>query len=148
MFILFLKVLYHTIIKKITKMYSDDFVRKVKELYTKHQCYRLVGSILGIYHSTVRYIVINDYSRPKKKRGPRKKVSLRQKTKIKLEVKRLQNANQHVFAGKIKENCNIDASLRTVQRAMKELGLGYKKVPQKLPLTAKHKKGSSLPANG
>lgn len=121
-------------------MYSDDLKKKIRELYAKHQCYRLVGSMLGINHSTVRYIVTNDYSRPKKKCGPRKKVSIRQNTKIKLEVKRLQHANQHVYARKIRESCNIEASLRTVQRAMKELGFGYKKVPQKLPLTAKNKK--------
>ena len=109
-------------------------------MYSEKKNYRKVGLIFKIDHSTVRYIVKNDYTRVKKKRGPKKKISPREKTKIKVEVKRLQSKNERVFARKIKTSCNIDTSLRTLQRAMSELGLEYKKIQQKLPLTNKHKK--------
>ena len=121
-------------------MYSKDFLQKVRKLYSKHKTYRKVASSLGMNHSTVRYMVKNDYSRVKKKSGPRKKISSRQQTKIKMEIKGLQSSNHRVYARKIKENCNIETSLRILQRGMKELGFEYKKVPQKLPLTSRQKK--------
>lgn len=121
-------------------MYSEDFIKKVRQLYFKDKNYRQVASKLALDHSTVRHIVRNDYERPKKKRGTKKIISSREKTKIKLEVKRLQSNDEHVFAHKIKDKCNIKASIRTLQRAMSELGFEYKKVQRNPPLTSQHKK--------
>lgn len=118
-------------------MYSDDLRDKVREIFRKN---RSVSSKLDMALSTVYYMVNNDYSRLKKKTGPRKIITPKQATLIKLEVKRLQSKKHRVFARKIKEKCKVEASVRTVQRAMTKLGLTYKKIPQKLPLTDSHKK--------
>lgn len=121
-------------------MYSEDLRKKVRDLFSKDKNYRSVACKLDMQVSTVHYLVNNDYSRKKKKTGPRKKITSWQKSKIKLEVKRLQSLQKPVFASKIKNNCQLEANLRTVQRAMSQLGLAYKKIPQKLPLTDNHKK--------
>ena len=120
-------------------MYSEDLRKKVRDIFKKAKNYRSVASKIDMQPSTVHYFVKNDYSRLKKKTGPRKKITSRQTTKIKLEVKRLQSKNQRVYARKIKEDCEVEASVRTIQRAMSQLGLTYKKTPQKLPLTTSHK---------
>ncbi len=127
-------------INKVMKMYSDDLIEKVRASYKRKKNYRAVASHFGMHHSTVAYMVNNDYSRLKRKTGPRKKISARQTTKMKLEVKRLQGRHEHVYARKIKNNCDIEASVRTVERALSELGFNYSKVLKQLPLTAKHKK--------
>ena len=74
-------------------------------------------------HSSVIYMVKNKYNRPKKQRGPKRLVNNREKTKIKKEVRRLKSENHKVTANKVKDNCGIDASIRTVQRELSRLGL-------------------------
>lgn len=61
----------------------------------------------------------------------------REKTKINKEVRRLKSKNHRVTANKVKDNCSIDASIRTVQRELSRLGFGYKNLPKKL--TKRHK---------
>lgn len=120
-------------------MHSEEMIEKVRKLYKKHKSYREVARKLEIDHSSVRYMINNDYTRTKKKCGPRKKISNRELTKIKKEVRRLKSENQRVFASKIKSNCSIDANIRTIQRELAYLGFGYKNVSKKLPLTKTHK---------
>jgi len=47
----------------------------------------------------------------------------------------LKDENSKVTAARIKENCSIDASIRTVRRELARLGFGYGNVTKKLPLT-------------
>ncbi len=75
--------------------------------------------------SSVRYVVNNNYDKPKKKRGPKFKITSSEKIKIKKELKNLKNQNQKVTAKKIKTNCNIDTNIRTIQRSLSKLGFGY-----------------------
>lgn len=121
-------------------MYSKDLIKKVKYLYRTKKSYRKVGVLLNLSWTTVRYMVKNDYSKPKRKTGPKKKITRREESRIKREVKRLQSNNHKIFASKIRSNCEIDTSLRTVQRTLKELGLTYKKSPQQISLTAQQMK--------
>ena len=120
-------------------MYSKDLIDKVKELYDKNKNLRETSRILNISYSTVYYMCKNNYERVKKKTGPKKIIEKRLKTRIKRQVKELKTKNQKITANKIKNNCDIEASLRTVQRALSELGLSYNKIPKKLPLTKAHK---------
>jgi len=46
----------------------------------------------------------------------------------------LKDENSKVTAARIKENCSIDASIRTVRRELARLGFGYGNVTKKLPL--------------
>lgn len=115
-------------------MYSKDLIEKVRELYSVNKSYRKVGSLLKMDWTTVRYMVNNDYSRLKRKRGPKKMITPREERLIKREIKRLQGSNQKVFASKIRTNCKIEAKVRTVERSLKALGLTYKRIPLQNPL--------------
>ena len=72
-------------------------------------------------------------------RDDRDELNNREKTKIKKEVRRLKSENHKVTANKVKDNCGIDASIRTVQRELSRLSFGYQNIPKKLPLTKRHK---------
>jgi len=77
-------------------MHSIDLIYKVRQLYSRHKNYRKVATILKMRHNTIMYMVKNDYGRLKKKRGPKNKITSRDRTKIKREVRRLQSSNQKV----------------------------------------------------
>lgn len=120
-------------------MHSIELINIVRNLYDTHKCYRKVSEILQIHHSSIIYMVNNDYYKPKRKRGPPPKITNREKTKIKKEVKRLNKENKKVTASKLKESCNLSVSLRTITRKLNELGFVSSSVPKKVPLNAKHK---------
>lgn len=121
-------------------MHSLELINKVRQLYKKEKSYDKVRKLLKMGKLTVQYIVKNDYSRLKKVRGPEKKVTRREESRIKREIKRLQGQNEKIFASKIKINCSIEASVRTVERALKDLGLTYKPIPRRNPLQPHHMK--------
>lgn len=121
-------------------MYSRDLIQKIRDLYKKHKNYHKVAKLMRMRSSTVYYMVKNDYLRRKKKSGPKKNLMDREERLIKREVKRLQDKKEKITARKIRKGCNINLSIRTVERAMKDLGLKYGKIPKKLPLQPKHKK--------
>ncbi len=102
-------------------MHSEEFREKVRSVYDENKSYRETARILKLTHSTVAYIVKNSYERDKKKRGPYKLIDSHQKSKIRQEIDLLKLYNEKVTAEKIKENCQIDSSLRTVQRAVSEI---------------------------
>ena len=52
-------------------MYSKDLREKVRELYLREQNSKKVAQILALPESSVRYMVSNDYERPKKKLDPK-----------------------------------------------------------------------------
>jgi len=120
-------------------MHTTELIDKVRELYKDCQNFRKIARDLKMDHSVVRYMVNNNYNRAKKKRGPKKKIDKRSNLRIKKEVRRLQGDSQKITANKIKINCDVDASVRTIQKALSVLGFGYGKVPKKLPLKPAHK---------
>ncbi len=102
-------------------MHSEEFREKVRATYEKYKTYRETARLLNLTHSTVAYIVKNSYIREKKKRGPYRIIDAHVKTKIRQEIDLLKLYNEKVTSEKIKENCQIDSSLRTVQRAVSEI---------------------------
>jgi len=115
-------------------MFSEDLINKVRDIYRENKNYRQTARRLNMNHQTVVYMVKNKYERIKKKRGPKRLINDREKTKIKKEVRRLKDENSKVTAARIKENCSIDASIRTVRRELARFGFGYGNVTKKLPL--------------
>ena len=120
-------------------MYSKDFVENVKEIYKTNKNLRETSRNIRKPYSTVHYMIKNDYNRIKKKRGPKKIINSREKTKIKRVFKVLKDKNQKITAKKIKIESGIDASISTIQRALADLNLTYGEIPKKLPLTKEHK---------
>ena len=119
-------------------MFSPDLVQKIRKAYSRTKNYRKVGKAFSMGPSSAWYVVKTDYNRPKKKRGPKKRITTRQKGRILHEVKRLNAKSEKVTARKIKTNCDISLSIRTLQRELKSLNLTYKKAEKKLELGPQH----------
>lgn len=49
------------------------------------------------------------------------------------------SSGEKVTAKKVKEKCELDVSVRTVQRKLHEIGLKYAKIKKRITLTRKHK---------
>lgn len=82
-------------------MYSRDLVQKVRQMYSKKKNYHEVARDLRLRCSTVHFMVNNDYSRPKRQPGPKKKIDRRLESRIKAEVKSLQRKIDKITASKI-----------------------------------------------
>ena len=54
-------------------------------------------------------------------------------------VTRLLTSGEKVTARKVKEKCELDVNVRTVQRTLHRIGLKYAKAKKKITLTKKHK---------
>ena len=52
---------------------------------------------------------------------------------------RLLTSGEKVTARKVKEKCELDVNIRTVQRTLHGIGLKYAKAKKKITLTKKHK---------
>ena len=68
---------------RLFKMYSADFIKKVKELYKKHKTYLKTAQVLNMKPQTVSYMVKNNYDRVKKKTGPKKRLQVEKQPKSK-----------------------------------------------------------------
>jgi transposase/YHS domain-containing protein len=121
-------------------MHNEELIAKVKQLYEKHKNYHKVARILSESYTSVRFMVLNDYSKPKAKRGPKQKISPREKTRIKREIRKLSGEGERVTAKKLKDTLQIKASLRTIQRNAKRQGFKYQKAVKKINLSPSHKK--------
>ena len=58
---------------------------------------------------------------------------------MKRTVTRLLTTQEKVTARKVKEKCELDVNVRTVQRTLHRIGLKYAKAKKKITLTKKHK---------
>ena len=125
---------YNYIFVFLSTMYSKDFIENVRSIFKEEKSIRKTAERVGKSPSTISYIIKNNYQRIKKKTGPKYAIKPYQ-----IQVRRMISENQKVTAKKIQTSCDIDVSLRSVQRSLSRLGFSYKKVDAKLPLTKQHK---------
>ena len=116
-------------------MYSKDIIDKVRQLYAKNLNYQYVARILDLPKSSVWEMVNTNYDRCKKKRGRPFKIDSRESTRIKREVRRLNENCERVTAKKLVENLNLNVSTRSVQRKLKKQRFSYQKISKKIILT-------------
>ena len=88
--------------------------------------------------STVEYMLKTNSER-KKKRGRKRSIGKRTKRRMKRTVTRLLTSGEKVTARKVKEKCELDVNVRTVQTMLHMIGLKYAKSKKKISLTKKHK---------
>lgn len=104
---------------------------KIREAYREKQNYREVGRIFNISHQSVKYVVENDYYRPKEKRGTKLSATKSEELAIKRDVRRLNDEEAKVTAIKVMENLSIDnISERTMRRNLSRLGFTNNKASQ------------------
>ena len=89
---------------------------------------------LKLSKSTVEYMLKTNSER-KKKRGRKRSIGKRTERRMERTVTRLLTSGEKVTARKVKEKCELDVNVRTVQRTLHRIGLKYAKIT----LTKKHK---------
>lgn len=119
-------------------MHSKEIIDKVKKLYKKEKSIRKVAKRLDIPVSSVAFMINNDYDKVRKKRGPKFKINARKTMLIKKEVRRLNGINEKVTASKVKKACDVNVSVRSIQRKLANLNFNYGNVSKTIPLTKKH----------
>ena len=99
---------------------------------------RRIAMDLKLSKSTVEYMLKTNSER-KKKRGRKRSIGKRTERRIKRTVTRFLTSGEKVTARKVKEKCELDVNVRTVQRTLHRIGLKYAKAKKKITLTKKHR---------
>ena len=99
---------------------------------------RRIAMDLKLLKSTVEYMLKTN-SEQKKKRGLKRSIGKRTERRMKRTVTRLLTSGEKVTARKVKEKCELDVNVWTVQRTLHRIGLKYAKAKKKITLTKKHK---------
>ena len=94
---------------------------------------------MGITKRSARHISSYSYKTHYNKRGQKCKITPKWKLSIKRAVKNLELEGKKVNCTKIKQDCNLKLSTRTIQRYMLKQGMAYKHSKNQIVLTKKHK---------
>lgn len=120
--------------------HSTELIALVKRHHaTGKYSYQQISEMVGLSKGTVEYMVKNDYSRQKKRSGPKPKFNDRAKRRIGNAVTKLRQHGKLITANSVKKEVAIEASKSTYQRELRNRNMKYKRVTKKLPLTAAHK---------
>lgn len=106
--------------------------KAIRDLARKHRADGLswskIAEYLIISRSSARSLVVTDYDRPKKQRGPDKILTSRDMTRIKREVRRLNSSGSRVTSTKLIHTLDLKCSAKTIQRALRQLNFKYASV--------------------
>ena len=119
-------------------MHSKEVVCLARKKREDGLSIRRIAMDLKLSKSTVKYMLKTNSER-KKKRGRKRSIGKRTERRMKRTVTQLLTSGEKVTARKVKEKCELDVNVRTVQRTLHRIGLKYAKVKKKITLTKKHK---------
>jgi len=113
-----------------------DLVRK---LVNENMNFTEIGTLMGISRHAVRSLHVYKRVSHPKKRGRQFILQSKQKLKIKRTVSMLKSAGERVDASKLKLECQLNVSSRTIRRHLGGIGMKYKNVRRRIFLTKTHK---------
>ena len=119
-------------------MHSREVIEIVKAKHRDGKVIRTIVDEMNFSPSTVHYMTKTNYERPKKKRGVKPALKKREKTRIKRVCENLVENNERVTSQKIQKNCDLEVSIRTIQRTLKKMRYTYKKAKVELVLSRTH----------
>ena len=119
-------------------MHSKEVVCLARKKRENGLSIRRIAMDLKLSKSTVEYMLKTNSER-KTKRGRKRSIGKRTERRMKSTVTRLLTSGEKVTARKVKEKCELDINVRTVQRTLHRIGLKYAKAKKKITLTKKHK---------
>ena len=119
-------------------MHPKEVVCLVRKKREDGLSIRRIAMDLKLSKSTVEYLLKTNSER-KKKRGRKRSIGKRTEKRMKRTVTRLLTSGEKVTARKVKEKCELDVNVRTVQRMLHRIDLKYAKAKKKITLTKKHK---------
>ena len=101
--------------------------------------YAEISEILHISRNCAINLCNYENKRFPKKRGPKFILNKAQKLGIKRAIGNLKENYKKVNSKKLKDECSLNVSVRTIQRHMKIVGFNYKRMPSMIILNKKHK---------
>ena len=119
-------------------MHSKEVVCLARKKWEDGLSIRRIAMDLKLSKSMVEYMLKTN-SRREKKRGRKRSIGKRTERRMKRTVTRLLTSGEKVTARKVKEKCELDVNVRTVQRMLHRIGLKYAKAKKKITLTKKYK---------
>ena len=119
-------------------MHSKEVVCLARKKREDGLSIKRIAMDLKLSKSTVKYMLKTN-SEQKKKRGRKRSIGKRTERRMKRTVTRLLTSGEKVTARKVKEKCELDINVRTVQITLRRIGLKYAKTKKKITLTKKHK---------
>ena len=118
-------------------MHSKEVVCLARKKREDGLSIRRIAMDLKLSKSTVEYMLKTNSEQ--KKRGWKRSIGKRTERRMKRTVTRLLTSGEKVSARKVKEKCELDVNVWTVQRTLHRIGLKYAKAKKKITLTKKHK---------
>jgi len=103
------------------------------------QSYAEIASRLRISRYAARNLCVYRCKTKKIKSGPKSKMCNSSKLRLKRKISHLEAIGEKVNAPKLIQECNLNASISTVQRYLRSTGLKYKRISSRIFLTATHK---------
>ena len=107
-------------------MHSKEVVCLARKKREDGLSIRRIAMDLKLSKSTVEYMLKTNSER-KKKRGRKRSIGKRTERRMKRTVTRLLTSGEKVTARKVKEKCELDVNVRTVQRTLHRIGLKFAK---------------------
>lgn len=112
---------------------------EIIKLRNDKMSYMDISRQLNISFNEVKNVLNYNLKIHRKKVGPKSKIGKVEKLRIKRQISLYQNLGQKVDSHKLKNDCNLNSSTRTIQRHMKTIQFYYKKIKSKILLSQKHK---------
>jgi len=119
-------------------MRSIDEKMLARRWKNEGKSYAEISKLLDISRNSAIYLC---YYRSKilpKKRGPKFSITKEQKMCIKRTICKFRENKEKVNSRKLKAECLLDVSVRSIERHMKNVGLQYKRTPSQIILRQKH----------
>ena len=113
-------------------MHSKEVVCLAQKKREDGLSIRRIAMDLKLSKSTVEYMLKTNSER-------KRSIGKRTERRMKRTVTGLLTSGEKVTARKVKEKCELDVNVRTVQRTLHRIGLKYAKAKKKISLTKKHK---------
>ena len=113
-------------------MHSKEVVCLARKRWGDGLSIKRIAMDLKLSKSTVDYMLKTNSER-KKKRGRKRSIGKRTERRMKMSVTRLLTSEK-VTARKVKEKCELDVNVRTVQSTPHRIGLKYAKAKKKITL--------------
>ena len=111
----------------------------VKKLRKENMSYTEIGKVMGLSRHVVRKLHVYQRKEHTKKPGPKSVLDNKDKLSIKRQISVLKSEHKKVYSYKLKIECGLDASARTIRRHLAGLGMRYRNVKRKVFLTRAHR---------
>jgi len=137
------KYVYYLILSNLRCFFSDMKSKiereRARALKSDGFTFKEISLVLGISYDAVRNLCHYQTVIHRKKPGTKRKITKKDHLCIKRAIARFKSAGEKVSSPKIKEECQLTVSTKTVQRHLTRVGAKYKRSKNQIVLSQSHK---------